>query len=122
MARTNISTQSPLGPYPAGGSVSAAALDLAWTAADATNHNKFKFSGSDVVLVWNTDSGSHNLALTSAPDEHGRSADIASYAVGAGKISLFDFRNGAAGWKQSDGNVYLQADDATVKFAVLSIP
>jgi hypothetical protein len=40
MSRTNIATQVPVGPYLAGGSVSANALDLVWIAADITNFNE----------------------------------------------------------------------------------
>src|ERR1041385_6952722 len=102
MARTNIGAQTPVGPFPAGGSVSAGALKINFTAADVSNHNKAPYTGKEVLLVWNTDSGSPNLTLTSAPDEHGRSGDITSYAVPAGEIHEFSFRQGASGWQQSD--------------------
>ena len=121
MSRTNIATQTPVGPYPAGGVVSALGLDIAWTAADVSNHNEFLFSGKEILLVKNTDSASHNLTLTSAPDEHGRSADITTYAVGAGLTSAFSFRGGSAGWLESDGHVYLQGDNAMLFFAILSV-
>jgi hypothetical protein len=120
MSRTNIATQTPKGPYPAGGVVSALALDLAWAAADVSNHNEFVYTGREILLVWNTDTASHNLTLTSAPDEHGRSGDIGSYAVAAGVVSAFNFRSGSAGWLESDGHVYFQADDATMKFAIIA--
>lgn len=121
MARTNIADQTPVGPYPAGGTVSAGALDLVWTAADTSNDNEALLSGKEVLLVWNTDTASHNLTITSAPDEHGRSSNIASYAVGAGVISAFSFRGGNAGWLQSDGHAYFQGDSAMLKFAILTI-
>jgi hypothetical protein len=120
MARTNIASQIPVGPYPAGGAVGAAALDITMTAADTSMHNEAIFSGRDLLIVQNTDSASHNLTITSAPDEHGRSTDIATYAVGAGKISVFSFRNGAAGWQQADGHIYFQGDSAMLFFAVLA--
>lgn len=120
MPRTNIASQTPVGPYPSGGAVSPGALDLTMTAADTSNHNEAVFSGRDLLIVQNTDSASHNLTITSAPDEHGRTSDIATYAVGAGKISVFSFRNGAAGWQQADGHIYFQADSALIFFAVLA--
>lgn len=120
MARTNIATQVPVGPFPAGGAVSAGALKVNFAAADVSNHNKSSFTGKEILLVWNTDTGAHNLTLTSAPDEHGRSSDIASYSIPAGEVHAFSFRGGAVGWQQSDGNVYYQADDVSVKFAVIS--
>lgn len=121
MPRTNIATQIPVGPFPAGGAVSPGQLDLTWAAADTSSHNEFLFSGKEVILVWNTDTMSHNLTITSAPDEHGRADDIATYAVGAGKISAFSVRQGAAGWQQTDGHVYLQGDNALLMFAILSV-
>lgn len=122
MPRTNIAGQAPVGPFPAGGTVSALALDLTMSAADVGNMNKSPFTGRDILLVNNTDTASHTITITSAPDEHGRSSDIATYAVAAGKISAFSFRGGAAGWLQSDGNIYYQANSALVFFALLSTP
>jgi hypothetical protein len=121
MARTLIVSQVPVGPFPAGGTVAPAALKVTETGADAVNMNKFVFSGKDVLLAHNTDTGAHTITLTSAPDEHGRSSDIATYSIPAGEIHAFSFRQGSAGWLQADGNVYIQANDATVKFAVLAI-
>lgn len=121
MPRTNIATQIPVGPYPAGGVVGAAALDLAWVTADIVNNDEFVFSGKEVLLVWNPDASAHHVTLTSAPDEHGRSSDVTSYSVGAGVISAFSFRGGSQGWQQSDGHVYLTSDSALVKFVVLTI-
>ena len=122
MSRTNIATQTPVGPYPAGGAVSPGALKVNFTAADVSNHNEFMYSGKEILLVTNTDSASHNVTFTSAPDEHGRSGDIATYAVPAGETHCFDFRQGAAGWLQSDGHVYFQGDNALLLFAILTIP
>lgn len=121
MARTNINTQIPVGPYPAGGVVSAAALDLVWVTADTVNNNEFDFSGKEVLLVWNPDASVHHFTLTSAPDEHGRSSDVTSYAIAATTISAFSFRGGSQGWQQQDGDVYLASDSALVKFAILTI-
>lgn len=121
MSQTNIATQTPVGPYPAGGSVGATALDLTWTTADTSNGNKFTFSGKEVLLVWNPDSASHHLTISSVSDARGRSDDITSYAVGAGVISCFTFRNGAEGWQQSDGSIHISSDSALVKFAILTV-
>lgn len=122
MSQTNIATQTPVGPYPSGGAVSAGALDLVWTAADVSNGNKFPFTGKEVLLIWNTDTASHHATLSSAPDEHGRTDDITSYALSAGDIACFSFRGGLAGWLQSsDNSVHISSDSALVKFAILTI-
>ena len=120
MPRTNIATQVPVGPFPAGATVSAGALKVNFAAADAVNHNKSPFTGRDILLVQNTDTNPHTITITSAPDEHGRSEDIAAYSVPAGETHAFNFRGGGSGWKQTDGFLYYQADDVTVKFAVIA--
>jgi|SRR5665213_3128779 len=123
MSQTNIATQTPVGPYPAGGAVAALGLDLVWTAADASNGNKFPFTGKEVLLVQNTDTGSQTVTLTSVADSRGRSDDVTAYAVAAGVISAFNFRGGAEGWQQpSDQSVHLAASSALIKYAILRIP
>src|SRR5581483_3196815 len=113
MSRTAVTPQTPKGPY---FSPSAGQLDLTETAADTSNNNSFAMTGAEVLLAHNTDVSTHHITLTSIADSKGRTGDISTYAVGAGKISAFSFRGGSEGWQQSDGNVYFSADDATVKF------
>jgi hypothetical protein len=119
MSRTALTAQTLKGPYPVGGTVSATQLDVTEAASDASNGNSFPFSGKEVLLLHNTDSGAQTVDLTSASDARGRSADIAGYSIGAGKIAMFDFRGGLDGWLQVDGNVYFKTSSALVKAAVL---
>lgn len=118
MSRVVIAVQTPKGPY-ISGAPAAGSLDLVETAADTTNFEATPISGNEILLAHNTDTATHHITVTSAPDERGRSGDITSYAIAAGKIAAFSLVNGAPGWRQSDGNLYYQADDITVKFAVL---
>ncbi len=120
MARTALTPVTPLGPYPAGGTVSAAALDLAFTAADTVNFNSYPAGGNELILVWNTDAAPHTVTFTSSPDTRQRSADITGYSVGAGVISAFRMSS-IDGWRQGDGNIYLQSNSALVKFCVVKI-
>lgn len=119
MSRTAITPQVPKGPY---GVISSGQLDLTETAADTTNNNEFVLTGREVLLAHNTDTGTHHITITSIADAKGRSGDIATYAITAGKISAYSFRGGTEGWQQADGGVYISADDATVKFTVLQLP
>lgn len=119
MARTNITAHAPLGPYPAGGSVAPGALDVTKTAADVSNKNSFTATGAEVLYAENTDTVTHTITITSTPDERNRTADVTAYTLAAnGGVSRFDFRGGLVGWKQNDGKVYFEANDATVKFWV----
>ena len=114
-ARTDITVQTILDPN---GTIGAGLADLTWTAADVANMNSFTMTGKETVYVWNTDVGAHTCTLTSAADQLGRTKDITSYSVGASKISVFG-PFATLGWRQSTGKFFLQANDATVKFAIV---
>lgn len=101
--------------------VGALGLNYVYTAADVANGNSFGCTGHEVVVAQNTDSGSHTVTISSAPDAYGRSGDITSYALAAGLFAVLPFFT-VAGWRQSDGTIHIQANDATVKFAVLRLP
>ena len=117
MSFTALTPVTPFGPY---GAVVANALDLTWTPADATNGNSFPLTGSEILLIWNTDSAAHTFSITSVADNFGRTGDVTTYSVGAGVISSYSFRAGANGWIQSDGTVHLPAaSSALLKFCVL---
>ncbi|HEY2361203.1 MAG TPA: hypothetical protein VGK36_08815 [Candidatus Angelobacter sp.] len=119
-ARTAITPITPKGPYP--GTVNAGDLALTFTAADTTNLNSFSATGTEVLIVQNSDAASQTITLTTKPDQFGRSADIATYSMAAGTFAVFNFRNANTGWVQSDGNIYFQASTTTVKFAVIRVP
>jgi hypothetical protein len=119
-ARTSITPLTPKGPYP--GTVNAGDLAFTFSAADTTNLNQFAATGTEVLLVQNTDAASQTITLTTKPDGFGRSADIATYSLAASTFAVFNFRNASQGWVQADGNIYFQASTATVKFAVIRVP
>lgn len=121
MSKTALTPISILGPYPVL-PVSASALDLTMTAADVSNGNNFVSTGKEILIVQNTDTGAHTITLGSAPDSLGRSGDITAYSIAAGKISAFNFTGLNGGWKQSDGTISVNANDVSIKFAVLRLP
>ena len=96
----------------------AGSLVITLAAADAVNGNKFIATGKEIILAQNTDSSTHHITITSAPDALGRTADIASYAVAGSAFVAFDL-NQLPGWQQGDGTVLLSADNALIFFAVL---
>jgi hypothetical protein len=121
MSQTNIATQTMQGPFPV--AFSSGLLKLLLTAADSVNGNSFVSTNREVLLVYNTDSASHNLTISSAPDnEKHRSGDLTAYAIPAGEMHAFDFRGGDDGWRQSNGKVNFIGADATLKFAVVTNP
>lgn len=118
MPATALTPLTPVGPYPQ--SVSAAALDLAFTAADNVNGNKFSASGRDLLLIWNTDASPHTVTLTSQYDATNRKADVTAYSVAATTISAFLF-SALPGWVDGSNQINLSANSALIKFAVVRV-
>lgn len=117
MARTTLTKNTAVGPYPA--SVAADSLDLSFQAADAGNLNQFAPGGDDLILAWNTGATPRTFQVTSSPDQLNRTGDLGPYTVGAGEISHFRVKN--MGWVQPDGKIYLQANHSEMKFAILAL-
>ena len=118
MARQIIAKQVPYGPYPTL-PVAANALDLVETAADVTNKEEFAPSGDDLVIVHNTGASPYTVTFTSVPDEMKRTGDVPAYSLGAGELASFRFKK--QGWLQTDGNIYIEASNAAVKWAVIQL-
>ncbi|KAA3644559.1 MAG: hypothetical protein DWQ07_14160 [Chloroflexi bacterium] len=122
MARVEVTRTSPVGPHPA--SVAADALDIAWTAAEANgtpaNENYFVSTGPQMLLVRNTHATTaYTFTLNSAPIK-GREEDVTDYSLAAGEQAAF-YLEKPLGWRQSDGNVNLEANNAAIEFAVLDL-
>lgn len=118
MARVLVAAQTLPGAYPSL-PLGVGSRVLSEQVADPTN---FQYTplvdGKTVVIVHNTDTGAHTVSFTSVPDALNRSGDITSYSVAAGVIAIFGpFK--LAGWSNG-GQLWFQANDATVKFAVIT--
>lgn len=119
MGFTALTPITPLGPYPAGGTVGAGALAAAFVACDSSNGNSFPLTGHEMLELRNTDSGAHTVTIHSTSDQQGRTEDITSYSIPATSDAVFSFLGGTAGWVQSDGTCHFTANDATVLARVL---
>lgn len=119
-ARTAITVQVPKGPYP--GTVSAGDLDFTMTAADVSNGNSATWRGNRMlVIAQNTDGANpYTITLTSVVDSQGRTGTITSYSLAAADV--VGFMAERDGWQQTDNTIYLDANNAAIKFAVLAIP
>jgi|SRR3990170_3373538 len=116
MPTTAITVITTLGAY---GSYAANAADFTWTVADVANGNHYVSDGTEVVLVNNTHATlAKNVTVTSQPDTFGRTGHIASYSLGVGEFGVFG-PFAALGWRNTQGQVLLSADDAAVKFAII---
>lgn len=118
MPRTTLNKTTPLGGFPIL-PLAADSIDIVWTAADVGNKNQFKLEAGDIVLAWNTHATTaYTITLTSITDERNRTGDVTAYSLAAGDIGVFGPLE-QKGWKQTDGNFYLEASNAAVKFAIL---
>ena len=119
MARTELTVTDLVGPYP---SLQPAAnsLDVTFAAADVVNGNYFDASGEDILLMWNDGGASpFYVTISSVIDEKNRTGDITEYDVGIDEIAAFKLKN--LGWRQTDGGIYVDAEDVAIKLAILKL-
>lgn len=111
MPRQQLTKTAFTGPYPA------AAAVLTETAEDITNHTAVAITDKTVVVIHNTHaSTTYTYTVTSSADAlHGRSGDISAVNLLPGKIAIIG-PLGLDGWRQTDGNLYLTANNAAVLF------
>lgn len=118
MARTTITPASAPGQFPTAG---AAAV---FTAADVGNMNQALASGKDLIIVRNTNATSpeqsHTFTLSSVADEKNRYGNITD-TIPAGATRVYGPLPWL-GWKQTDGYLYFNANDAEVVIAVVALP
>jgi hypothetical protein len=114
MSQTLIAAVTAPGNYPSAGVVAA------FAAADVPNGNAFVSTGRELVIAFNSDSSSHNVTITSQPDDKGRLGTIVE-AIAAGAYRIYGPLAKTA-WANSSGNTLISADSALVKFAILQMP
>lgn len=120
MARTAITVQEIDAPFAV---VSAGSLDFTFAALDNVNGNYFACTGREIILFQNTDVGAQTVTIDSVADEKNRQADITAYSLAAGDFVCVGVGlTNAKGWKQSNGQIYIDSSDAGVKVAVLRLP
>lgn len=114
MARTTLTAVAEPGSYTHAGVV------LTMTAADVPNMNQAVLSGNEMLVAHNTGASPYTVTVTSAPDEYGRTKDIAAESIAAGAYKIFG-RFKLNGWRQSDGRLYFQASNASVLFGLIRL-
>lgn len=115
MPRTALTKTGAPGGYAGAG------MAVTMTGADVGNMNAFPVSGNDMIIAQNTDVSAHNITVTSMADQYNRVGHITNESIAAGAIRI-DGPFKRDGWMQADGNIYLQADNALVKFGVITLP
>lgn len=116
---TPLPIVTPKGPYITG-QPGSGTLGFVFTACDNSNGNSFAITGTELLLVQNTDaSNPHTITITSVADNFGRTGDITAYNLPLSTYAAFNFRQGVGGFAQTDGTVHLTCSSNTISFAVL---
>lgn len=121
MARTALSKVVPTGSYPTL-PLSAGAATITLTAADTVNQNSVPWGNAHrlLVIAQNTGASARTVTITSAADGLGRTGDISAYSIAAGGVAVLGpFER--PGWAQADASLYLEANNAEVKFAIVPV-
>lgn len=122
MARTALTPQTAIAIYPAAGAIAANAADFTFAAGDASNGNKFTATGREIIIARNTGAGARTITLQAAGDAIGREVDLGPFSIGAGEFTIFTQPLAITGWRQSDGQFYLDVEHAEVTLAVITLP
>jgi hypothetical protein len=73
-----------------------------------------------LVIVRNTAAATaYTISFDSAPDALNREGDISAYELTQGDIAVFLFER--TGWRQPDGDLHVNANNAAVHIAALRI-
>lgn len=115
MARNSLTkTDASRNGFPTDG------VTLTFETANTTDKEQVVLTGKEIVIAHNTGVGAATVTINSVA-YLGRTGDIAADSIAAGAMHIygpFDLR----GWKQSDGNLYLEASSTDIDFAVITIP
>lgn len=95
-------------------------VDVAQTTA-GVDGNQIALNGQQILLVQNAHgSNPFTVRVSSAADDKGRYGDIGPITLVAGEIRAF-CKFPIAGWKQSDGFLYLDANSTNIQFMVINM-
>jgi len=117
MARTALTVTTLLDAY---GDYSAGAADVTLAAGDVGNGNDFTLQEGDIVIAQNSDGANpYYITIDSVADaQHNREGDITEYALAAADVAVFGpFKHN--GWRQADGKMYIDVENAAVLVGIL---
>lgn len=116
MARQTITPQNVSSKWPT------ALSALTFAVADASNGDQVLLTGREIIIAYNSHaSTTYTLAVTSVADpETGRTGDISATNIAAGAFKMIG-PLASEGWRQTDGYLYLNANNASIQFAVIRL-
>lgn len=102
--------------------VGAGAADFTF-AAGSVSTDTFACTGRQILIAYNSGASPYTITISSVDDEKGRSEDVTAYSMAAGDYAVFGVGlTNSPGWKQSDGTIIVDVENAAVKWAVLTLP
>jgi hypothetical protein len=117
MPRQTLAVTNSPGPFPAAG------VAVTMTAEDIANHSRFPLTGRELLLIWNSHATTtYTYTVYSVADQAGRVLDITAQNIVAQAIHVLGPLSTNQGWRQSDGGVNVDANNASVKFGVIVLP
>jgi hypothetical protein len=124
VAPTALASRSVITNTTATGRHSAAGITLVWTDANPESGNRFVGSsrtGRELLLARNTGGTALTVTVLAATDSLGRRFADQELTIEAGDVSAFG-PFASAGWRQSDGYVWVDAPSTNIKLASLLLP
>ena len=121
MARTTLTPFTALGAFNAYAADAANVVPAAMTGSAGSSGNQWVLGGKDLVIVEETGGGGQTITFTSVNCAHGRTGDIAAYALGANEFAVFGAFN-VEGWRQTDLKLYFEANSANIKVVIVRLP
>ena len=99
------------GPWPTSGVVTT------FTAANVTDKQETPCTGRELIVARNSGASSRTITIEGVPI-YGRDGDITAESIAAGAVKVFGPFN-RKGFRQTDGMIYFEANNAEVLFAVI---
>lgn len=116
MARTELTVQALSGSYPSAGST------LTYAAGDVANGNAFKMGGKELLLARNVSADTdYYITIDSVANALGRQADITEEDIAFGTTRVYGPFTDLKGWRQSDGMLYINVENADIELAVVTV-
>jgi hypothetical protein len=113
MARGTITAQTAPGSYTTAGAA------LTWTTGDSTNGHQVTAVGKLVILVRNDDTAGQAPTVLSVVDRFGRTGDLTT-SIAANAYRMFGVME-TEGFRQTDGNIYIDVADNNLMIAVIDV-
>ena len=99
--------------------VQAGDLTITFTACDNSAGNVYTASGTEILLVQNSDASPHTFTVTSTTDSYGRlDTSLTGYSVAGNAIAGIQLKQ-MQGWIGSGNAITLACNSNLLKFAVL---